>query len=509
MIVTSVFGSSLTVSNSGPSSSPHDADPDNMVADSLRPFVGGDPVVVVDGTAPRDASNGEGFVHAPFVLQDVADYREALQSWFAMLRVGGRLAIEVPNALLCERTLALPSRRHPARRRLYTPASLLAEVEEALEPNSFRVRLLRDRDEGYDYTIDRDAPPVGEHAILLVIERIEIPSWTPDTGEVAGGAAPDFAFEPEWTRREIVALRSRRRILILKLDHLGDFIMGLPALERARQVFADAEITLVVGSWNQAMASAIGVADTIVAFDAFPRNSTEEAVDLSVRVAAFREAIVGAYDLAIDLRTDPDTRFFLRHVEANIRAGLGTRAQFDFLDIFLPIDITRHGFEAAHDQSIDHHAYSAVPECRRTPFSITYDPRDRVAKSPYIVWGPYVALQVGEYLYEPLIEVSGDGTDLVLVDVAIDLKQVASALVSPSSVPRLRFFIEDSSQRVEFRIVQPRVDAHVGFSFHGGRLLRRGSSSVLHQSEYLALLVELIEMRTAHHGVLQADVATP
>ncbi len=496
------------MSYSVPSSSENGTEVTVAIAEPLRPFVAGDTIVTVDARDPRRVPGGIGelgFLHAPFLLQDIADYRGSLQAWFAMLRVGGRLAIEVPHAFLCERELALPSRRHPSRRRLYTPASLLAEVEEALAPNSYRVRLIRDHDDGYDYALASDTPRVGAHDILLVLERIELPDWVPDTGEVGDGAPPDFAFEPAWTRQEIVALATRRRILILKLDHLGDFIMGVPALETARRVFADAEITLVVGSWNRSMAVGLGVADSVVSFDAFPRNSSEEAVDLPARVAAFRQAVTGTYDVAIDLRTDPDTRFFLQHVEAGIKAGLGTRAQFDFLDIFLPIDLSRHGFEAAWEQKVDHHAHIAVTECRRSGFAISYDPTVRATAGPIIVWGPYLQLQVGEYLYEPFIQVGGNDADLVLVDVAIDERHVTGALASASSVPQLRFSIDEPGRRVEFRVVQHRGDAHVGFTFHGGRLLKRGASSVLHQSEYLVLLIDLIEMRTSRHGLLQTD----
>ena len=495
------------MSYSVPSSSQSGTQDGGVIAEPLRRFVRGDPIVTV-GVADPDRAGTVTFAHAPLVLQDVGDYRGAIRRWFGMLRIGGRLAIEVPHSFLCERELALPSRRHPSRRRLYTPATLLAEVEEALEPNSYRVRLACDHDDGYDYARGDDAPRVGAHGILLVIERIELPAWQPDTGEVADGAPPDFAFEPAWTRQEVFALAPRRRILILKLDHLGDFIMGVPALEAARRVFSNAEITLVVGSWNLPITREIDVADTIVAFDAFPRNSTEEAVDLPARVAAFRQTVIGAYDVAIDLRTDPDTRFFLEHVEARLRAGLGTRAQFGFLDIFLPIDFSRLGFEAAWEKRIEHHDHAATGECRRTPFCISYDPGARSTETQFMIWGPYVPLQVGEYIYEPFIDVGGDGADLVLVDVAVDMKPVASALVSASTIPHLRFSIEEPALRVEFRVIQPNKDAHVGFRFYGGRLLKRGASSVLHQAEYLTLLIDLVEMRTNRFGVQQSDAST-
>lgn len=62
---------------------------------------------------------------------------------------------------------------------------------------------------------------------------------------------------------------ARMRILVLKLDHVGDFWMSLGPLKDLRQRFAHAHITLVVGSWNIATAKQFDLADDHVAFDFF------------------------------------------------------------------------------------------------------------------------------------------------------------------------------------------------------------------------------------------------
>jgi hypothetical protein len=53
------------------------------------------------------------------------------------------------------------------------------------------------------------------------------------------------------------------------------------------------------------------------------------------------------------------------------------------------------------------------------------------------------------------------------------------------------------------------VDGHapIDFSYFGGRLIREGAASVLHQSEYLALLIDLIIMRVDRLGLL-SETAT-
>jgi hypothetical protein len=482
----------------------------------FQPFICDDQVFAVSRTAPYDVDHPEAdknIVYAANILQDTPDYRGLIRRWFALLRTGGRLLIEVPHAFLCERELALPSQLHPDRRRLYTPATLLGEIEEALEPNSYRVRLLCDYDDGYDYASETGSGASGSgQSILTVVERIEPPKWTLATGEVAFGPAPDFQFEPARTRREIVALRERRKVVILKLDHLGDFIMGVPALENARAAFADAEITLVVGSWNDTLARDLGLFEHVLGFDAFPRNSSEEKVDLGARAGAFEALLVDHYDLAIDLRTDPDTRFFLRHLDADVRAGLGTRVQFPFLDIFLPIDGTRHGFEAASEQLIEHSSYAVVAPCRRTGYRIAYDADPVETTSPvqgHPVYGPYIHLGPGEYLYIPKLEIAGDGASLLYLDVACNQVPVAHALASTDNIPQLRFIVEESGASFEFRIAPVEGERLPSFSFYGGRLLKRGASSVLHQSEYLSLLVDLVKMRADEFGLLREDAILP
>src|SRR5262252_3266228 len=57
--------------------------------------------------------------------------------------------------------------------------------------------------------------------------------------------------------------RGGRRLLVLKLDHYGDFVIGLPALKRLREGFASDHITLVCGSWNVEFARRVDVADEV------------------------------------------------------------------------------------------------------------------------------------------------------------------------------------------------------------------------------------------------------
>jgi hypothetical protein len=443
-------------------------------------------------------------------LQDMIDYRAALQRWFGAVRIGGRLVVVVPHAFLYERRVTLPARLDPAQRRLYTPRVLLDEVEEALAPNSYRVRFLSDRDDGYDYARADNGEPDGLSDIVVVLEKLAPPAWQLDMVPAARADRPDYTFEPSRTRVEVTARRPRSRILVLKLDHLGDFIMGIGPLQKMRADFAGSEITLVVGSWNLQMARELGVADHVVPFDAFPRNSSEEEVDVPGKTEIFKAAVPDEYDLAIDLRTDHDTRFLLRHVKAAVRAGIGLRAQFPFLDIFLPLDFNRNEPETAREYQINHHAFASQGNVLRGEYRMAAS-AEEIGHNSAVVWGPYHSLRPGRYFFEPYIEFGSDiGDGLLMIDIGLNAVRVTSRMVpggDPDQKHRLSFEVGPEGGVFEFRVWPVQGMPGVDFSFYGGRLVREGAASVLHQSEYLCLLIELVAMRLDRIGLLVDEAA--
>lgn len=463
--------------------------------------VGSEPLAV---TLANQAS-----VIAVMRLQDIADYRGALQGWFRALRPGGHLLITVPHAFLDERQLSMPSSRSPRRRRIYTPASLLGEVEEALAPNSYRVRHVSDLDGGYDYSeATTDEKISGESELLIVLEKLVSPDWKPalvlepelKSDQLHRRDQPDYGFEPARTRIEVETRPVLRRILLMKLDHLGDFIMGLDALERARRQFAHADLTLVVGSWNVDMARSLGLANRVVGFDAFPRNSSEEEVDVPGKAALFQQVVTGEYDLAVDLRTDHDTRRLLRLVNAPIRAGIGSRAQFPFLDIFLPIDFTRGEPESAREVIFNPHDFINQGSAQKSDHRI-FSRASTAERNCAIVWGPYRRLRPGRYIFEPWFEVEpGDG--MLVLDVALNAERQLQDVVRATRQLRLEFTVERTDAEFEFRLWAVEGQPSLDVSFFGGRLIRQGAASVLHQSEYLSLLLELIAIRLTRTGVL-------
>jgi SAM-dependent methyltransferase len=101
----------------------------------------------------------------------------AIRDWYRVLRVGGFIVCMVPHQYLYEKRRFLPSQWNQDHKRMYTPAALLASFEQALEPNSYRVRHLADNDEAFDYSIGPQEHSSGAYEIELVIEKIAPPAW--------------------------------------------------------------------------------------------------------------------------------------------------------------------------------------------------------------------------------------------------------------------------------------------------------------------------------------------
>lgn len=131
-----------------------------------------------DGLNLLFPDNSVDTIHASHVLEHVEPSIAYLREWHRVLRIDGTMILMVPHAYLYERRLTVPpSRWSPEHLRSYTPGSLLTEIEQALEPNSYRVEYLADNDVGYYYDIPSDTHPVGCLEIVCVLRKRAVPAW--------------------------------------------------------------------------------------------------------------------------------------------------------------------------------------------------------------------------------------------------------------------------------------------------------------------------------------------
>ncbi len=126
-------------------------------------------------------------------------------------------------------------------------------------------------------------------------------------------------------------------ILVLKVDHIGDLLLALPAFVALRRGFPDASITLMCGPWNVAVARRLDLFDRVVALSFFP-GKVDAARRRSFDPGAIAALGLGEFDLAVDLRVDEDSRLLLRHVRARFKAGYFSRLMPPDMALVLPQD---------------------------------------------------------------------------------------------------------------------------------------------------------------------------
>lgn len=122
-------------------------------------------------------TESQDYVHSSHCLEHINDYKTAIKEWHRVIKSKGHLVIIVPHQFLYEKKKNLPSIWNMDHKRFYTPASLLAEVEQSLVPNTYRVRMLEDGDKGFTYDIGPNKHSGGQYEITLVLQKILEPDW--------------------------------------------------------------------------------------------------------------------------------------------------------------------------------------------------------------------------------------------------------------------------------------------------------------------------------------------
>lgn len=138
--------------------------------------------------------------------------------------------------------------------------------------------------------------------------------------QVAGSPKPYVTTE-EGPAQRMRTLPPNPRILLLKLDHIGDFVLSLAGFETIRLAFPDAHITLVCAPWATAWAGATGFFERVVPFAFFTQQREDWRGAGNTVFSAYDALNLGTFDLAVDLRHDPDTRPLLARTAATFRAG--------------------------------------------------------------------------------------------------------------------------------------------------------------------------------------------
>ena len=128
-----------------------------------------------------------------------------------------------------------------------------------------------------------------------------------------------------------------KRILIVKVDHIGDFLIGLPAIRRIREAFPEAKITALVADSVRSLAKEEPSIDEVVVFNFFHAESGKgKLLQDGQRLGNLRAELAKRhFDVAIDLRLHPDTRILLTYTEAAVLVGFQHDGRFPWLTVSL------------------------------------------------------------------------------------------------------------------------------------------------------------------------------
>jgi ADP-heptose:LPS heptosyltransferase len=141
-------------------------------------------------------------------------------------------------------------------------------------------------------------------------------------------------------RRHVPA--SPRRILLLRLERIGDLLMVLPAIADVRAAAPSAEIHLVVGSWNADIARALDPVTAIQTLDARWLAREGKGLRMTSLVRAARRWSRAPYDLAINFEPDIRSNILLAASGAAWTAGYRSGGGGALLDQALDYDTRAH-----------------------------------------------------------------------------------------------------------------------------------------------------------------------
>ena len=130
------------------------------------------------------------------------------------------------------------------------------------------------------------------------------------------------------------------RILVVKLDHIGDFVTALAPIRRLKRIFPNARLTVLAGPASRAFISLEPSIDEFIPFAFFHARSQlgERELDKSDYDALAQQLRPYRFDLAVDLRKHPSTRDVLKYTGARFLAGFDHSGQYPNLDIALDWD---------------------------------------------------------------------------------------------------------------------------------------------------------------------------
>lgn len=126
-----------------------------------------------------------------------------------------------------------------------------------------------------------------------------------------------------------------KKILIIKLDHIGDHVLAMPAIRLLRRHFEGVKLVGLIGEWSKQIAEKNNLYDEIITYNLFQETRASAPVYDKNKERELANLLKQyQFDIAIDFRRQPESRGFLELSGAKIKVGYTTRTEIDgILDI--------------------------------------------------------------------------------------------------------------------------------------------------------------------------------
>ena len=155
-------------------------------------------------------------------------------------------------------------------------------------------------------------------------------------------SAADAALRAALAFRRPRTLGSVRRVLLLRLERIGDLVMALPAIRDVRALAPEAQIDLVVGSWNAPLARMIPAVDRVETLDAAWLAREGQGLDTRRLLREARACRSRGYDLALNFEPDIRSNLMLAAAGAGYTAGWRSGGGGPLIDRALDYDPAAH-----------------------------------------------------------------------------------------------------------------------------------------------------------------------
>jgi ADP-heptose:LPS heptosyltransferase/GT2 family glycosyltransferase len=161
--------------------------------------------------------------------------------------------------------------------------------------------------------------------------------FSPDFDDYLPDSEPVKVFT---TGHPLMARERIRRILAVKVDHIGDFIIAFPAFQRLKEIFPDAELSVLAAKASVSLAALEPAIDRVIEFNFYHARSEKGRRTTSKKELAELRArlLPERFDLAIDLRRQGDTRPILQSTGARWLAGFDRGYEHRWLDIAIEFE---------------------------------------------------------------------------------------------------------------------------------------------------------------------------